>query len=49
MIQHDTRKITKTRHDMESNMNTSRIHEYVKIIWIKGNKCQNLYNTLNTT
>ena len=30
-------------------MNTSPIHEYFKIVWIKENTCQNLYNPLNTT
>ena len=29
-------------------MNTTWIHEYIKIIWIRENLCQNLYNTLNT-
>ena len=28
--EHDIRKITKTRHDMKNNMNTIRIHKYVK-------------------
>ena len=32
---------------MKNNMNMTRIHKYVKIIWIKENICQNLYNTLN--
>ena len=28
-------------------MNIIQIHEYVKIIWINIQTCQNLYNTLN--
>ena len=34
---------------MKNNMNTILIYEYVKIIWIKENMYQNLYNTLNMT
>ena len=33
---------------MKKNINTTYIHENVKIIWIKENICQNLYNILNT-
>ena len=33
-------------HDMKNNMNTTQIHKYIKIVWIKENTCQNLYNTL---
>ena len=36
------------KYDTKNNMNTTRKHKYVKIIWIKDNKCQNLYITLNT-
>ena len=35
--------------NIKNNMNRIQIHEYVKIVWIKENTCQNLYNTLNTT
>ena len=47
--EHDKKKKTKTRHETKNNMNTIHIHKYVKIIWIKENASQNLYNTLNTT
>ena len=34
---------------MKNNTNTTHIYEYkyVKIVWIKKNTCQNLYNILN--
>ena len=32
---------------MKKNMNITRIQEYIKIILIKDNKYQKLYNTLN--
>ena len=34
---------------MKNNINKTKKYEYVKIIWIKENTCQNLYNILNTT
>ena len=39
------KKIIKTQYDTENNINTTR--EYVKIICVKNNTCQILYNTLN--
>ena len=32
---------------MKNNINTIRIYKYIKIVHIKRNTCQNLYNTLN--
>ena len=37
----------KKNHDTKININTIRIHEYIKIVWINTQTCQNLYNTLN--
>ena len=36
-------------HDTKNNMNMISVHEYVKIVWINTQTCQNLYYTLNTT
>ena len=36
-------------HDTKNNMNMTSVHEYVKIVWINTQTCQNLYYTLNTT
>ena len=35
-------------YDMKNNMNMISVQEYVKIVWINTQTCQNLYYTLNT-
>ena len=41
---YDTKKL---KYNTKNNINMTQIGEYVKIIWIKKNTCQNLYNILN--
>ena len=36
-------------HNIKNNMNTIRIHERIKIIYINIQIYQNLYNIINTT
>ena len=36
-------------HDTKNNMNMTLIHEYIKIVWINIQTCQNLYYNLNIT
>ena len=42
------------KHGIKNNSTTIKkydtiwIYKYIKIVWIKENICQNLYNTLNT-
>ena len=35
LYEHDLKELPKTRYNMKNNINITRIHEYVKIVWIK--------------